>query len=218
MPKRLQAQRPTPNVSMPIDSAGKRFQAVIQMERFNPRDPDQSIELRKRRGIVGGVNQWIPGRENMARINAHTQPLRCRRVINNPRQLFKLRPQRRALPRRGFQQRQSLIPGGRRMNVIQRCDNPLQSRLGTRRNIRPGVHHHANQFECLSPFQFVLEGVNRLLPQIIIGAGQIDQITVMSHRLSHPSLFQTRLKIVQILRRQRLGIPLVVVLREELTR
>ena len=201
---------------MPVNAAGERFQAVIEMKRLDSRDPNQPIELGKGRGIFLRGDQRISRREDMARIDAHPQPLRKRRIVDDPGEVFKLRPQRRPLPRRRLQQRQRFVTSRRRMNVVQRLNDPLQPGFRSRRHIRPWMHDHTNQPKRFRPLQLMLESLNRLLPQDVIRTGEINQIAVMSDRLRDPSLLQTDFKIIQILARQRLGGPLIVVLRKQL--
>lgn len=76
--------------------------------------------------------------------------------------------------------------------------------------------HDIRNPQSLGPQKFDHEGVDRLLPQRVVGTGQIDQIRVVRDRVTDSQFGERALKAAHIVVGQLLGPPLVVVLGEQL--
>ena len=81
---------------------------------------------------------------------------------------------------------------------------------------RAGMRDDVRNAQLIGPLELDDERVERLLPQHLVRAGQIDQVRVMRDRMLDLAISKRRLEARRLILRDRLGPPLVVVLGEEL--
>ena len=102
------------------------------------------------------------------------------------------------------------------MGFVEPEGDPLESCFFRTRSKRPRVGDDVRDAEHLSPLQFNDKRVDRFLPKLVVGAGQVDQVRVVRDRVRDAMLVECRSKLGDVVVGDRLGPPLVVVLGEKL--
>src|SRR5580704_12525361 len=82
------------------------------MKGAHPRQADDRVELRKRRGVLGRRAERIAGREDMAAIDANAQSMSLLHAVEDRSQVLEPMTKRRSLPRRRLQPDLNLGPLG----------------------------------------------------------------------------------------------------------
>ena len=100
--------------------------------------------------IVGGT-QRIPGRENMAGVEAETQPIGLAEAIEDHRKMLEAPAQGGALAGGGFQQAADCQPAGLGMDFIQCPGNPAEAGFFVAGGVGSGVGHDERDPQCLGP-------------------------------------------------------------------
>jgi hypothetical protein len=102
------------------------------------------------------------------------------------------------------------------MNVVERRRDAGQAGLFAATGVRPGVSDEEAKPQCFRPLDFILEGRDRLAIQVVAGGREVDELRIVSRQefeLRRLCGFPER---VDLIIGQRLGGPLVRVLREQL--
>src|SRR5438132_10409693 len=116
----------------------------------------------------------------MRRIETNSQALRLLYMLDNLRQLFQLASQTTALPRGNLQAGNDAVRFDHVVNHIQRSDDFRNPRLFTRTHVRAGVRHQIRNPKLLAPPQLFDSPLDTLPPELLVGCGEIDQITVVA--------------------------------------
>jgi hypothetical protein len=104
------------------------------------------------------------------------------------------------------------------MHHIQRRHHPPQSLLLSHPHMRPRMRHQIRNPQQLAPPQLLDKQLHRLSPKDFIRRRQVDQITVMTHRLRIIQPRMVSLPVLNHLILQRLALPLLLILRKNLHR
>ena len=118
------------------------------------------------------------------------------------------------LPSGVFQQ--DVCIGRLPVDCIDGFGNPLQPLRFRAGRKRTGVHYNVRNSQHTRPLQLDHHGVNRLLPQLVLGRAEVDQVGTVRKRELNLQLFQRGLKTLCILFGNLLRPPLIVVLRKQL--
>ena len=94
-------------------------------------------------------------------------------------------------------------------------DDPLLFALA---HVGAGMDDQVGDPQQLAALDLDGHRVDRLLPEGLVGTGQVDQVRRVSHRVDDSRLGEGQSKRRDVLGRERRRVPLIVILREELNR
>src|SRR5262249_20717119 len=206
----------TADVRVAVDAASARFQTIVQMERSQPLQADNLVELTHRGQVCTLGCQSISRREHMARVEADSQALRLRHAREDPGQMFKAMTQARALSCGRLQQNLHAVARAAIVDFVDGIDHALQASLLAATDVRTRMRYQVIQAEAFGPFELDHKRLYRLAIERVMGAGEIDEIGIMSQQSANPRLCQRFSKGANVCVAQRLRSPLVGVLGEEL--
>jgi hypothetical protein len=216
MPERFDPKVSTADVFVAINSAPEFAAAIVKMKRPDPLDAQQPIERRYRRFIFLLGSHRIPGGKDMAGVEAESKTVGLSNTVKNRGELLEPPTECGALARGGFQQAPSLQIASLGRHAVDRPNDVSQAaRLGCSRKCA-WMSHDIGNFENFGPMQFRNKGINRLSPQLGIGARQIDEVRVVDERMGYAERVHCGTEPRDVIRRNVSGCPLVVVFRKQL--
>ena len=217
-PERFETDPAKADSRVPIHPASPRFDAVVEVQDPDPAQPDGPVERLDGGIVTCVVVQGIARRENMAGIDANSQPLGLGNCIKDDLQMLESVPQATPLPRGGLQVDPDAQPFCPAMHLVQCPSHARQPGLLAAADMRSGVGDDVADSQRLGPFQFDNHGVDRPIPERVVGAGEIDEVRIVRNRSRQTRLRQTFGKGLDLRVGQGLRIPLVIVFGEELQR
>ena len=214
--ERLFSHFASSNVLVTINTGAERSFAVVQVERLQPFRADLLVELPHRRPIVLRCSQGISGGEHVAGVETDSQAVRIFDAGEDFGEMLKPPPQVGSLPGRRFEEQLGFCPWDLAMDLVQATDNRACARLFTACRVRAWMHHESLQSQGIGSLQLDHHRVDRLLPERLVRAGEIDQIRIVPDRVPHSGTGKCRFECVDLFGRQLLRPPLIVVLGEDL--
>lgn len=103
-PERRTPHEAAPDVLMAIHPAAEVLLRVVDVEAADPLEADPPVDLLEDRCVPFRRAEVVAGREQMAGVHAHSQPLPCAAAREDLLQVLEAVSQRRPLPRRGLEQ------------------------------------------------------------------------------------------------------------------
>ncbi len=159
---------------MTIDPAGERPLRIIQVKELQPIEPDQPLEGTEGSLVACRRRDVVPGREKMARIEAHAYPAGSLHPVDHVGDLLERRAERRSLPGGMLEQHHRLSSSGEQ--VDESVGDQIESRGLATRRVAARVKHNPEQTQRFGAIQLVGHRRERLLPERCRCARQIDQI------------------------------------------
>ncbi len=124
----------------------------------------------------------------MARVAAHTEPLRPGHSLQNRLQMFEPMTKVRTLTRRRFQVDRDICSVGSSVHFIQRFGDSCQPGLLAFTHVRSGVDDQVRDPKGLTALHFNSHRVDRLLPKSLVRATKIDKVGCVGNWLSDGGL------------------------------
>jgi hypothetical protein len=203
-------------VGVAVDARPQVPRAVVEVESPQARRAHQPVEGRHRRFVLLCSAQRIAGREHVASIEAHAQPLRLADAVEYCLQVLKTTPDRRPLTGRRLQKALRHQSAGLAMDAVKGLNDPPNPLLRRAFDERPGVDHDVGNPQGLGPLEFHNVTVYRPLPEGWGRAGQIDEVRGVGQGMGQAGVAQGGTKRLGFLREDLLGPPLSIVVGEEL--
>ena len=152
----------------------------------------------------------------MAGIHAHTKTLGVRHAVEDIPEMLEAIAQVCALAGGRLQVDRHAQARGAAVNFVEGPGDSCQTGFLTLTHVRAGMNDQVGDAKQAAALDLDGHRVDRFLPQRVVGTSQIDEIRGMGDRVDDSRLVQGESKGRDMLGRERRGIPLVVVLGEEL--
>jgi len=120
---------------------------------------DDAVEFAHRRLVFPGRGKRVAGREDVAGVQAHAEPVRRRDLVEDGGQVLEAMSQRTALPRRRLHQDANPEVRTADVHLVQRPRHTRQGRLLAAVQVRAGMHHQPVQAQFLGAVHLLDEGV-----------------------------------------------------------
>ena len=138
-PKWFETEFPFSNMGMTIAIAGKGLERVIQMDDFQVRESDHSIELLNRLDIGFRSAQIVASGKNVTRIETNTDPRFVVDFVDHRRDLLKSAAHRCALSGSRFNSQRTFAIWQFRVDAIDRRRNAIDTGFESAARMRPGM-------------------------------------------------------------------------------
>ena len=218
MAEAVQSDLPLADVLVPVSMAPQLPRRVIQVNDFEPVQPDHVVERIDCRLIPIQCTQFVARGEDVARVQTHAQPVPLVRMIQQPGQMLERVAHDVAATGRRLEQHLRPVARGRRVGLPERLRDPLQTRFLARSSVRPRMQHEPDHPQRLTSLQLDDERVARPDPEILVRRGEVQQIRRVPDLRPDARLSSRLLELSHSLRRQRLRRPDAIGLHEELYR
>src|SRR5207249_1510382 len=139
--KSFEADESLSDVGVPVDAAADVFLAVVYVKRADPLDADQPVEPSHRLPVTRFVADIVACGEQMACVQAESEPVPGADPVQNCSQMFEPVTQTAPLTRRVLQQDtgQAFHPA---QSAVERCSHPRDSRFLSGAHVGAGVEYH----------------------------------------------------------------------------
>jgi inner membrane protein len=217
-PERFETKAAVANVLVPVYPAAARLLGIVGVEHFDPIDPDESIERLKGLPIPGVAHDVVPGRDEMAGVQADSDPLGAIQMRDHRREMLEAMSERASLTGCVLQQHHRLGSRARLEGQPDRLrDQPQGAVFGSRR-ARARVNHDAEQPKRIGAIELVDERGKGLLAEHRERRCEVDQIAGVRDHGVQPRLVDTTPERFHFPRIERFAFPLTRVLAEDLKR
>src|SRR5262245_35466444 len=92
-----------PDARVTVCPAAERILTVVDVKQFQPRKPNQVVELLKSARVLIFARQRVARREHMARVEAYIHAIRALRALKDRREMLEAMPERGSLTCGRFQ-------------------------------------------------------------------------------------------------------------------
>ncbi len=153
------------------------------MKRFDLFDADRFVQGPHGGFVLSISLQGISGGEDVAGIEADAQAVRILDAVQDGGQVLEPPAEVGSLSGGGLQETGRIDPAGLPVDFIQGLDDLLQSRLFAAGRVGARMGHDVRNPQPPRPLQFHDKGIQRFFPEGPIGAGEVDQVGVVSDRM-----------------------------------
>src|SRR5882724_1308829 len=214
--KTLSADIPLTDVLVAVDTAAQIFFRIVQMDDAYALDADQVLPRVHHLIVALGRAEIVPGRQQMAGIKTKPQPLRFGHLIENGGEVFELGGQHSSLSSCHLQRDGGLHVGGLAMDTIDGGRDAPQPLFLALTHMRTWVNYEVGNAQQLTALQFIEKGLNGFFVQGLVRRRQVNEIGAVSDDRTDASRLAGVAEDGDFGGRQRLGLPLVGVLGENL--
>ena len=151
--------------------------AVVEVKGLDATQSQQPVESGHRGVVIVGGTQRIPGGEDVARVEAETQPIGLAEAIENRRKLLKAQPKAVPWPAVVSSRRRGEA-AGLGMDFIECPGHPAEAGPFAAGGGGPRVGDSKRDPQCLGPAELAMNSSTESR-QNRLGAGKIDQVAVV---------------------------------------
>ena len=204
------------NMGMSIHAAAEGHFAVVEVKDFEFFQADGAFKIVQHGVGAAGRGDVVSGGQHVARIQAHAKTLRPRNAPENTGNMRKGITQTGTLARRGFHADGYAGAGVVLQDLIVSGNNFFQPDILALANMGARMRHQAGDAQVIAALHLMTERRNGLVAQRRIGGSQIDQVTIVRHDLRKAQARGMLPERGYRLGLQRLGVPLLLFLGEDL--
>jgi hypothetical protein len=185
----IEPDEPLADVLVAVPPSAEIELRVVQMHREQPVDSEQIIEPRHRLVIRLRRPEIVPCGEDVAGVETVPDTRGVGDAFSYRGEMLETGAEVRALSSRGLQQGEHLEIRQVVVNPIERFAHARQARFFTGTGVGARMGYEIADFELLTTLQFDLEGIDRLLPEIILRRCKVNQVGIMGNDRPDACLF-----------------------------
>ena len=201
--KCFRADAPLADACVAILAAAQRVHAVVEMDGFEPVQPDHLVKLREH--AVQVAHDVISRIVHVARVEAHAHFVALFRAVDYLPQFLERASHLASLSRHRFQQHRDAQPG--REGTVQRIGNLHDARFHALSGVAARVEVVQRAGQGGQPLQVVGHDALRESPCLFVGRTQVHGVRRMRQQRSELVAFHQRGQCIGIGRRDVLGRP-----------
>ena len=214
----LEPEAALADVFVTIDTAAERLLGIVQVQHLEAIESDQAPELFERRRVAFRRAEVVPGREQMAGIEAHADAAMIAHLGDDRCELLERRSQRCALAGGVFEQHHRAAAPPFLKELDEAPGNERETVGFAAGRVAARVQHDAEQPQRLGAIELVAHRLHRLVTQGAVPGGEVDEITRVRDDRPESGRTNAAAKLADLGRQQRPPAPLVRVLGEDLER
>jgi hypothetical protein len=213
----FEADRAFADVVVAVYSAAEFLLGIVEVEDLDAIKADGGFDLLDELGVFSAA-KVVAGGEEVGGVEADGEAVGVFGEVDDGGEVFEAVAQAGALASGDFQARDHLAFADADVNKIKGGGDAFETGFFSTTDVSTGVRDEIGDAQEGAAGEFFDEEVDALLPEGVVGGGEVDQVAVVADGLGEAEARTVGFPGVDNVGLERLGFPLLLVLGEDLCR